>query len=982
MNNEELVKLLQMTPSLESLSVAGSCGDMQLLNTVFFNSNISRLDLLELGHLACSVQRISAIKVSCKDACFPRQFAHVKSGELNLCLCKMRMMAPVSSTISDIVDERNANFSGSGLDLASDGSSPNAANERFGSSSTVNATFSFNFNATSTTFDMSSNATNMTNSTFDMTPTLEPKHRYYDSLRYSIILGSVSVLALLLNFIILAKMCHCQGQSVSKIFGMSMLLFNVLLAEYGIALAIYLTQEDGTWSKSYCQAITAVKIFAMSSVIFALLCLTFQWSINPPDDNYNTQDVRFKAIIYILEGVLLSGMICVLAWTKFDDWGYLCHIDVAKKSTDQIILGVEYCFHSFLFLLALRLPYKRIRRKQPTQSYIKMKEVVESEHPVFIMTLSTFLIWSVPFFVTIPKFGLTNSYLTPLVRNFALVFGAVVLPLLFVIRNTRMCCSRHTACGVNDPGVCQCTGRSSDMCYACDLQHKDMISNCEFHSFADRRKSLSLDDLKYVLGIYKKEAARNLKLKKRKLVSRSFPIINMDTIEEADVEDIGEIERFLLQKDRHFELSIETTKTPSAALRRQSTTSLPLLMSPRKVPASGKSRLRTKLSLSPHKSAMLSPVKKALQKKRAATLDNQLMKRNSQSSTSDRSTTSSPTKSDGEVNSLLKRDKKLLKRAKKNAAKSKESIKSKEKSKESLKNISKNQLDVETPNADSPEPASPNRVSRIPSFIPLADAESTGSLGKQKSPQKVPAKGSPAKQKLAKKKPPLLKSSKGNEDEEMALLGEDPDRVPSRGPTFFLVGDKETDSDNADKPLIGKEKKAKRGMKKHRRKDAGSKEGTPLHEVDGVMGSRFSLEWDPSYSLSDSSCSSPIDEFNPPEPAPPPSNFALEKVREMGVRNPDSPHISIGRGSSYSMDWDPTGIQERHSVTSQCDWEPYSVDEARSTPTSPEDLAIQKVAIIPTANGNNNNSSEANSNSNVDDQSLYSKTAPIATADV
>eukprot|EP00795_Rhopilema_esculentum_P006859 gene6859-12458_t len=792
---------------------------------------------------------------------------------------------------------------------------------------------------------------NSTNVTYSLRPELNKVSKNKKSTEYSIILGTFSVVALVVNFVILARMCSCKHQSVSKIFGMSLMLFNVLLAEYGIALAIYMTQEKGVWGRSFCQAMTALKLFSMCAIIFSLLCLTFQSSINPPDDNYNSQDVRFKAVVYVLEGSVLAAMICILSWTKFDDWDYSCQIFVTRKTADEILVVTEYCYHASLFLLAIRYPYKTFRQKEPSPSYIKMKEVVEREHPIFVMTLFTFLSWSIPFIVTIPQLNVTSEFLTSLVRNCSLMFGAIVLPILIVIRNSRVCCSKHKACGVNDPHVCQCKGESTNMCYACEMQHQDMISKCDMYSFGDRRKSLSLDDLKYVLGVYKKETHCSLKVQRKKLISRSYPIINMDTIEEAELENISDIDRlFSACKGKSFDYSLESSNRGKRALSRDNSLSLPVLTSPKKnMPARKKIPLHAKLSHSPCKSALPSPVKRSLQKKRAASLDTSKVVRITHSPCSDASTVSSPSRS-GDESKHPDNEKRKQKVKRKLLAKSKESVKSKDsiKSKDSAKSRENGneKLSKEKGGTDSSDVTTPSRESRIPSFIPLSDADPTT----KKSVPRVSSQSNTAKTKESKSS---WQAEKSSEEEDKALLGEDPDRVPSRGPTFFFVGtddNENIDDDKEDvlKPLVAKEEKEpekleKKPKRKGKRKksEQRSLEGTPARES-APLGSLHSLEWDPSFSLSDSSCSSPIDEYVPPSPAPPPSSFALQRLKEMGAKAPDSPQASIGRSSNYSMDWDPTGVQMRHSLVSPCEWEPYSVDEAISNPTSPDIADLQK----------------------------------------
>jgi len=552
-------------PNVKKFSVNSSQISDDDARFVFNSINISKLALNLPTGKHCLYYRHGHSNMSC----LCRRLGHINIPGRDFCLCKACSVGKVSmadvdmNSITPDNDFTNSNYSQSNRTNASVGVSQDLKGER-----------------------------------------------HKDSFTFSIILGTLAAVALIINLTILVRLCSCDGQSVSKIFGLSMMLFNILLAEYGIALAIYLIKDDRVWDRSFCQVMTAVKLFSMCAVIFSILCLTFQWSINPPNDEYNSQNVRFKAIVYILEGSVLGAMICILSWTKFDDWDYLCQIWDPKSTAENIIVSSEYCYHATLFLLVLRYPYKTLRRKEPPPKYIKMKDVVEREHPIFIMALFTFLFWSLPYIVTVPQFNTCSYYLTPLVRNGSLMVGAFILPILFVIRNSRICCSNHKACGVNDPHVCQCKGRSSSMCYACELQHQDMISKCDKFSLGDRRKSVSLDDLKFVLNVYKNEKQCSFKIQKRKLISRSFPLINMDTIEETELEDLGQIERiFPGTKGKSFEISIEAAKQ-NKPISRDNSLSLPLLSPKTFSPVRKKIPLHAKLSHSPCKTSLSTPVKK------------------------------------------------------------------------------------------------------------------------------------------------------------------------------------------------------------------------------------------------------------------------------------------------------------------------------------------------------------------------------------
>ena len=800
------------------------------------------------------------------------------------------------------------------------------------------------------------------------------KERHKNSFAYCIVIAIFSLITLLTNFFTLAKMCSCREQTVTKIFIMSLLLFNVLLAEYGIALAAYVSQEDGSWDANFCSGMTAVKIFAMAATVFCLFLLALQRAINPPaDPHYNKQEQRFKAIVYVLELLVVGAMCCIMAWTKFDNWDYLCSIWQPVMTVDRLLVGIEMSYYVFLFLVLIRYPYRKVRvyfeRKKEDAAFEKKKKKDERNFPVFMIVSITLTIWVIPYIITSPKYQIATLYSAPVVRLCALLFAAALHPPLFVYRHSFIFNKGCVATKADvEEGLDQCECHGMQTCRYCE--EKEMISRCDTYRFTDRRKSLSMDSLPRVSK--DKAKAKENKKQKVKHVSKSFPLIDMSTIEESHIEDTEEIHRLLLEKGT-VTADATPNRTRSTSMKKESTISLPLLSSPlrhifpgRKISCQGKIN---------SKQAKLSPEKQlSLDAKTSPTSPRGREK--SESSASDRSTTSTPVKSDNETDALLGPE------GKSKSFKTKRKKKEKGKSKESLNSCTSPKQRLSVPGSrDSSCPTSPKdkdapafRVSRVPSFIPLSDAASCGSPAKKKlsaskapSTTQSPIKKPPPPGKESKEiKPDILttklpsniqgidaravKAPRGADRRKEWFMGKKQPEAEEQADGQVTKQPEKQSENQSEKPSQKQperkqperdpEQKPRKRRKKPRRKGDPKYQEFPVEQTDKIdvrHGSNDSLEWDPSYSLSDSS-PSPVDEFCPPTPAPPPgSSTSVPKSQNEGeVRQSTVSNVSAGQSSVYSMDWDNTNLQLRNSVASQCDWEPYSVDEQKSSGESRE----------------------------------------------
>lgn len=296
------------------------------------------------------------------------------------------------------------------------------------------------------------------------------RHKYHYYFVASI--ATLSVSALIVNFVLMTKLCSCQGVPVITLFGISLMFFNMLLSIYGIALAAYLSQESFSWQKRFCQGFTSIKLFSLGSGVWTLIMLTFHYSIN----GAGGRDAEFKGIVYILEGVMLSGVFAIMAWIKLDPWCYLCSILFPETIVEWLLSGIEVWYYVIALLLLLRYPlylYNH-RRRDPEK---KVKRKINKEHPIFIMILVSFIIWVCSYVLTVPHLGLFSREVSAVGRVCALMLVTLIQPLIYTIRNSCCCCTGNgSPCSSQRKRsvtedvllVCECSG--SETCRACDSE--------------------------------------------------------------------------------------------------------------------------------------------------------------------------------------------------------------------------------------------------------------------------------------------------------------------------------------------------------------------------------------------------------------------------------------------------------------------------------------------------------------------------------
>ena len=131
------------------------------------------------------------------------------------------------------------------------------------------------------------------------------------------------------------------------------MFFNILLSLYGVALAVYLMRGYVDWDQKFCQGFTSMKLFALGASVWTMMMLTFHRSVRA--DIETEREAIFKGIVYILEGLMLSGVFAVMSWIKLDKFDYLCVVFEPVTIVDWLLAGIETVSYTHLTLPTILL---------------------------------------------------------------------------------------------------------------------------------------------------------------------------------------------------------------------------------------------------------------------------------------------------------------------------------------------------------------------------------------------------------------------------------------------------------------------------------------------------------------------------------------------------------------------------------------------------------------------------------------------------
>ena len=311
------------------------------------------------------------------------------------------------------------------------------------------------------------------NHTVEPTTHGDREHAYH--FHFIITTVSISSLAFMINFLGMMRMCCInECMKVIELFGAGLMLFNLILSTYGMAIAFYLNFHDvNVWKSKFCQGFTSLKLFSMGINVWMLILLCFHYTVTGNGPNV-ARDALFKGIVYILEGLMLSGVFAIMAWIKLDTWRYACVIWEPKTTVDWLLFGIEILYYSVLLLLILRIPYHFYKKRKNPKSYSSFP----NEVPIFIIVAVTGIIWIIGYFVTAPMFSLFRFTFIAAIRTCVLIIPVIFQPLIFIVRNTWICKGKRPCFEKNKDDLefeltCECMG--SETCQACDPEFEPLV---------------------------------------------------------------------------------------------------------------------------------------------------------------------------------------------------------------------------------------------------------------------------------------------------------------------------------------------------------------------------------------------------------------------------------------------------------------------------------------------------------------------------
>jgi len=275
-----------------------------------------------------------------------------------------------------------------------------------------------------------------------------------------VMIGVISVAALLVNLVIMIKLC-IRKRTVIDLFAISLMLFNVMLSFYGIGMIIYLLYENLRTSAYFCQFFTSIKLFSLGSSVYAVLLLIFHRSIeNSIDIPGSPKEIHrhkiFKSIAWVLQCITIAGLFCVLSWIKLENWGYLCIIISPRGTVERILTFIEVMYYTFAglavvwYLMELIYPRCKIflkkqinilqamfaddKRKEEllTPYLIREEAYIARDFPVFFIVFITFTIWIGGYAITLPEHRWFDHNTAAAVRVCVVISPVILQPFLYL----------------------------------------------------------------------------------------------------------------------------------------------------------------------------------------------------------------------------------------------------------------------------------------------------------------------------------------------------------------------------------------------------------------------------------------------------------------------------------------------------------------------------------------------------------------------
>ena len=405
-----------------------------------------------------------------------------------------------------------------------------------------------------------------------------------DNFLIFLIIICVSGFTLFINLLLIIITCTVNKISLPSVFGTALMFFNILLSLYGVALAVYLMRGYVDWDQKFCQGFTSMKLFALGASVWTMMMLTFHRSVRA--DIETEREAIFKGIVYILEGLMLSGVFAVMSWIKLDKFDYLCVVFEPVTIVDWLLAGIEIFYYFMLFCLVLRYPYHQIQKKERSG-----KKRLDTSHPIFAMVLLCFVSWGTVYIVTLPAYGLASDRIRRLIRVVGIIAPLSLQALIIAARNTWCCLCRDPPCAKKkeiEVPVCKCTG--TETCTVCEDEYEALRHGAQLNYGNGKVKEKEITKPVKEKKEKKKKAKKEKKEKKKnkqKLTTTSITIEKSPILKhkETSFNEIGEevnddndvAETPLLQDSKQKKEQQKEKEQRNKALGKTSDDSTPLL---------------------------------------------------------------------------------------------------------------------------------------------------------------------------------------------------------------------------------------------------------------------------------------------------------------------------------------------------------------------------------------------------------------------
>lgn len=354
---------------------------------------------------------------------------------------------------------------------------------------------------------------------------------------FLVIIGGVSLFTLLVNLLLLFGVCKAVEVKLPELFGLALMVFNIFMALYGVALCVYLSENNTIWEERFCQGFTSLKLFGMGASAWTFLMLTFHRSVG--DGIENEREALFKGIVYILEGLMLSGVLAVMSWIKLGNWEYLCIITEPQTTVDWLLTGIELLYYFMAICLVLHYIYHQIRKKRKTEG-----KKLNTSTPIFLMVFICLMFWLGGYVITLRRYNFFADKMKRVIRVVSIILPLSIQPVIFALRNTFCCLCRDPPCLQNkrekgelssDHSVlllCECTG--TEKCPACESEYDMKYGNTEFYE-KEAHSGIKDDENPKKKKKKKKEKKRKNNVEEPKAIERS-PVLKQKDLSLEDDE--------------------------------------------------------------------------------------------------------------------------------------------------------------------------------------------------------------------------------------------------------------------------------------------------------------------------------------------------------------------------------------------------------------------------------------------------------------